>query len=145
MAAAKARGVEISILLCTHKHWDHSGGNEAMKKMASLILCGRKHLCRLTMIRLAKYTQRPNAGQRTQTRTVAAELGCAMYYCITYSRAMSSARCTISCPPYRTSVHVASNIIFVPDGVCVPVSTLTPCTKHEFMSGFRFRSRTWKW
>ncbi|CAM9853344.1 unnamed protein product [Laminaria digitata] len=33
MAAAKARGVEISVLLCTHKHWDHSGGNEAMKKM----------------------------------------------------------------------------------------------------------------
>ncbi|CAM9102292.1 unnamed protein product [Scytosiphon promiscuus] len=33
IAAAKARGVEISTLLCTHKHWDHSGGNEAMKKM----------------------------------------------------------------------------------------------------------------
>ncbi|CAM9332322.1 unnamed protein product [Ectocarpus sp. 4 AP-2014] len=33
IAAAQARGVEISTLLCTHKHWDHSGGNEAMKKM----------------------------------------------------------------------------------------------------------------
>ncbi|CAM9485897.1 unnamed protein product, partial [Hapterophycus canaliculatus] len=33
IAAAKARGVEITTLLCTHKHWDHSGGNEAMKKM----------------------------------------------------------------------------------------------------------------
>lgn len=32
-AAAKARGIEITTLLCTHKHWDHSGGNEAMKKM----------------------------------------------------------------------------------------------------------------
>lgn len=37
MAAAKARGVEISVLLCTHKHWDHSGGNEAMKKMVSYV------------------------------------------------------------------------------------------------------------
>lgn len=35
VAAAKARGVEITALLCTHKHWDHSGGNEAMKKMVS--------------------------------------------------------------------------------------------------------------
>ncbi|CAB1118576.1 unnamed protein product [Ectocarpus sp. CCAP 1310/34] len=33
IAAAQARGVEISTLLCTHKHWDHSGGNEAMKQM----------------------------------------------------------------------------------------------------------------
>ncbi|CAN0499790.1 unnamed protein product, partial [Ectocarpus sp. 8 AP-2014] len=33
IAAAQARGVEISTLLCTHKHWDHSGGNEAMKKL----------------------------------------------------------------------------------------------------------------
>lgn len=38
MAAAKARGVEISVLLCTHKHWDHSGGNEAMKKMVIHVL-----------------------------------------------------------------------------------------------------------
>eukprot|EP00752_Nemacystus_decipiens_P003958 g3624.t1 len=33
VAAARARGVEITTLLCTHKHWDHSGGNEAMKKL----------------------------------------------------------------------------------------------------------------
>eukprot|EP00904_Undaria_pinnatifida_P010579 jgi/Undpi1/6651/HiC_scaffold_20.g09130.m1 len=33
MVAAIDRGLEISVLLCTHKHWDHSGGNEAMKKM----------------------------------------------------------------------------------------------------------------
>ena len=38
MAAAKARGVDISVLLCTHKHWDHSGGNEAMKKMVRQVL-----------------------------------------------------------------------------------------------------------
>ncbi|CAM9512887.1 unnamed protein product [Choristocarpus tenellus] len=31
--AAKDHNVTISALLCTHKHWDHSGGNEAMKKM----------------------------------------------------------------------------------------------------------------
>lgn len=36
VAAAKARGVEITTLLCTHKHWDHSGGNEAMKKMVRM-------------------------------------------------------------------------------------------------------------
>lgn len=33
VAAAKDRGVEISAILCTHKHWDHSGGNEEMKRM----------------------------------------------------------------------------------------------------------------
>lgn len=38
VAAAKARGVEITTLLCTHKHWDHSGGNEAMKKMVNFFL-----------------------------------------------------------------------------------------------------------
>ncbi|CAM9810708.1 unnamed protein product [Discosporangium mesarthrocarpum] len=33
IAAAEKHGVTISALLCTHKHWDHAGGNEAMKKM----------------------------------------------------------------------------------------------------------------
>lgn len=38
MVAAIDRGLEISVLLCTHKHWDHSGGNEAMKKMVRCVL-----------------------------------------------------------------------------------------------------------
>ncbi|CAM9718723.1 unnamed protein product, partial [Chrysoparadoxa australica] len=32
LAAAAENSVELSALLCTHKHWDHSGGNTGMKK-----------------------------------------------------------------------------------------------------------------
>lgn len=59
--------------------------------------------------------------------------------------------CYVKCPLYYILAPLSNfsarrqQHIFVLDGVGVPVSTLTPCTKHEFMSGFRFRSRTWKW
>eukprot|EP00612_Vaucheria_litorea_P004396 CAMPEP_0171461298 /NCGR_PEP_ID=MMETSP0945-20130129/5803_1 /TAXON_ID=109269 /ORGANISM="Vaucheria litorea, Strain CCMP2940" /LENGTH=294 /DNA_ID=CAMNT_0011987619 /DNA_START=126 /DNA_END=1010 /DNA_ORIENTATION=+ len=33
IAAAVSNGIEISSLLCTHKHWDHSGGNLEMKRL----------------------------------------------------------------------------------------------------------------
>lgn len=33
LAAAKREGIQLSALLCTHKHWDHSGGNEEMARL----------------------------------------------------------------------------------------------------------------
>jgi hydroxyacylglutathione hydrolase len=30
LAAAEAAGVVISVVLTTHKHWDHAGGNVAL-------------------------------------------------------------------------------------------------------------------
>lgn len=33
LAAAKREGIQLSTLLCTHKHWDHAGGNEEMARL----------------------------------------------------------------------------------------------------------------
>ncbi|EWM30120.1 hydroxyacylglutathione mitochondrial [Nannochloropsis gaditana] len=33
LAAAQREGIKLSTLLCTHKHWDHAGGNEEMARM----------------------------------------------------------------------------------------------------------------
>lgn len=33
LAAAQREGIKLSTLLCTHKHWDHAGGNEEMVRM----------------------------------------------------------------------------------------------------------------
>lgn len=41
IAAAKNKGVQISTVLTTHSHWDHAGGNDAIKtKISNLVVVG---------------------------------------------------------------------------------------------------------